>query len=55
VSRKTEHNPRIHWTPAETRERNYERLRQEGVPEGPARQIADEAARRSHDNLNRNG
>lgn len=50
-----EHNPNIHDTPAETRERHYERLRKDGVPREPARHIADEATRRNHDTWNRRG
>lgn len=38
-----------------TRQINYDRCRREGIPPESARKIADEAARRSHDNLDRKG
>lgn len=47
--------PKIHHTPAETRERTYERARREGIAPEVARSIADETARRLHDTLDRRG
>ena len=43
-------NPNIHSTPAETRERVYERAREGGVTPANARRIADEVARTIHHN-----
>lgn len=40
--------PKIHDTPAETRERTYDRLRSEGFTRDVSRQIADEVGRRVH-------
>ena len=44
-----------HDTPADTRERTYDRARKEGVPSENARKIADEVARRVHDISDRRG
>jgi hypothetical protein len=44
---------RIHQTPGETRERTYERLRRSGITPDNARRISEEAARQTHDTLNR--
>lgn len=38
-----------HDTPADSRERSYDRLRKEGFDRDTSRKIADEAARRIHD------
>jgi hypothetical protein len=38
-----------------TRKINYDRCRREGIPPDAARKIADEAARRSHDQLDKKG
>ncbi len=46
-------DPNIHRNPSETRERSYDRLRKEGVEQGHARRIADEAARQTHEIANR--
>ena len=46
---------KIHETPAETRERSYERLRESGVKKDAARRIADDAARQTHDIVDRRG
>lgn len=45
--------PTIHHSPADTRERAYERLRGDGIPRETARQIAEQAAREAHRNLDR--
>lgn len=47
--------PKIHHTPAETRERTYERARKSGIAEDVARKIADDVGRRLHDHLDRQG
>lgn len=47
--------PKIHNTPAETRERTYERARKGGISEDVARKIADDVGRRLHDHLDRKG
>lgn len=47
--------PKIHHSTADTRERAYERLRSTGIPAEPARKIADEAVRSTHDDLNKSG
>lgn len=43
-----------HQTPADTRRINYDRLRKEGVPKDNARRIAEEVARRVHENPGHN-
>jgi hypothetical protein len=43
-------NPGIHETPADTRERVYQRARESGVTRDNARRIADEVARTVHNN-----
>jgi hypothetical protein len=44
---------RIHETPADTRERTYDRARKDGIPADAARKIADDVARRQHDKWSR--
>lgn len=48
-------NRRIHHTTQDTRERAYDRLRETGVARDVARTIADQAARESHDKLDKRG
>lgn len=45
--------PNIHRNPQETRERSYERLRGSGVPKENARNVADKAARLTHETASR--
>lgn len=44
---------KLHETPGLTRERSYEKLRETGVTHDTARRIADDAARQTHDKLNK--
>lgn len=43
----------VHQTPADTRARSYERLRETGIPAAPAKAIAEQAARQVHENQNK--
>jgi hypothetical protein len=42
-----------HQSAAESRERNYDRLRETGVHQDAARQIAEQGARELHEKLDR--
>jgi hypothetical protein len=44
---------RMHESAAETRERNYDRLRETGVRPDAARQIAEQGSRELHEKLDR--
>ena len=45
--------PGIHSTPADTRERTYDRARQGGLSRDAARKVADEVTRTTHDRRDR--
>lgn len=47
--------PNIHHSTRDTHERAYDRLRSTGIPAEPARKIAEETVRRTHDDLNKSG
>lgn len=47
--------PNIHSTPAETRERTYDRARQGGLSHDAAKETAEQVGRDLHNHLNRRG
>lgn len=48
-----ERDPKMHETPALTRERSIEKMREAGIPADNARRIAEDTARQVHEPLNR--
>lgn len=46
-------SPGIHSTPADTRERTYDRAREGGLTRDAARKVADEVTRTIHDRRGR--
>lgn len=44
---------KIHHSTAETRERAYDRARQQGIPADTARAVAEQATRQAHTTLDR--
>ena len=48
-----DHDPKIHHSTQDTRQRSYDRLRKSGIPRENAKRIAEQATREAHDNLNK--
>lgn len=46
-------DPELHSNAAKTEERSYDRLRESGIPSDNARKIARDAARNTHETLDR--